>query len=101
MTKEWIVRSGHKSCEEHYKNDYKVAWRVAEFVVYSNKKPVFELIAVPGGNGVKDSIDIYNCGYEVDLIIQDGAWWDEGTYDQDESTESCYLWNFTVEELTE
>ena len=101
MTKEWIVRSGFKSCEEHYENGYKVAWRTAEFVVYSNKKPVFELIAVPEGNGVKDSIDIYDCGYEVDLVLQDGAWWSEGTYDKEAFTESCYLWNFTVEESTE
>ena len=101
MTKEWIVRSGRKCCEEWYENGYKVAWRTAEFIVYSNKKPVFELVEVPGGDGLKDSIDIYNCGYEVDLVLQEGGWWDEGTWSEDAGVDSCWLWDFTVEELVE
>jgi hypothetical protein len=96
--KKWIVSSGRKCCEEHYQNGYKVAWRSAQFELYSRQRPVFELIAVPEGDGKLDSIDIYNCGYDVELIEQSDGWWCEGDFDIESPAESCYLWNFTVEE---
>lgn len=45
--------------------------------------PELELVEVPGGDGNVDSVDMYNCGYDVELqSLDDGCWedyeWPEG-----------------------
>lgn len=66
----WQVSTYYKkSCEEHqyfYKDGevikHVVGWRGATFYVETNddNPPEFEFTFVPGGDGKKDSIDMYN-----------------------------------------
>lgn len=95
----WIITAGRKCCQEVYGDGFERAWRFAQFQIESETKPVFELIEVPGGNGKVDSIDVYDCGYDVELIEQSGIHWEEGEWDEDTSfVEHCYIWEFTIEE---
>ena len=79
-----------KSCEEHeiWTKDgmtliRKTGFRWATFYVETNddNPPEFEFDFVPGGNGVKDSIDMYNCcvnnieSSELEGMV-DGCWED-------------------------
>ena len=79
-----------KSCEEHehYTKDgmtivRKTGYRGASFFVETNDNnpPLFEFDFVPGGDGSKDSIDMYNCSSnniensELDSMW-DGCWED-------------------------
>ncbi len=42
-----------------------------------NQAPKFELVEVPGGDGVADSIDMNFCGYDTELIgLEDGCYLD-------------------------
>lgn len=90
-----------KSCEEHeqyFKDDQmivrKTGYRGASFYVETNddNPPEFEFDFVPGGDGRKDSIDMYNCAYNnienVELdSMWDGCWEDidfPDDFDEDE-----------------
>lgn len=88
-TTTWKVSTYYKkSCEEHElwtKDDMTIrrqtGWRWASFYVETNdgKPPAFEFDYVPGGDGRKDSIDMYNCyannieNVELDGM-NDGCW---------------------------
>lgn len=79
-----------KSCEEHeqYFKDgqvivRKTGYRGASFYVETNDNnpPEFEFDFVPGGDGRKDSIDMYNCyGNNIENVelesMWDGCWED-------------------------
>lgn len=90
-----------KSCEEHeqYWKDgvtivRKTGFRGATFIVHTNddNPPEFEFDFVPGGDGKKDSINMYNCcvnnieNVELDHMW-DGCWEDidfPDDFDEDE-----------------
>jgi hypothetical protein len=87
----WKVSTYYKkSCEEHehYVKDgktivRKTGYRGCSFFVETNddNPPEFEFDFVPGGDGNKDSIDMYNCCYNnienVELdTMWDGCWED-------------------------
>ena len=87
----WKVSTYYKkSCEEHeyYVKDgqtiiRKTGYRGCSFFVETNNDnpPEFEFDFVPGGDGSKDSIDMYNCAYNnienVELdTMWDGCWED-------------------------
>ena len=90
-TTRWIVSPYYKkSCEEHehYVKDgmtivRKTGYRGASFYVETNdgNPPVFEFDFVPGGDGRKDSIDMYNCySNNIESVelesMWDGCWED-------------------------
>ena len=96
----WAVSTYYKkSCEEHeyWTKDgqtiiHKTGWRWAGFTVETtdDNPPEFEFDFVPGGDGKKDSIDMYNCpGSNIDNVeldsMTDGCWDDiEWPEDMDE-----------------
>jgi hypothetical protein len=94
-----------KSCEQHehfYNREVKGAkivvkdgYRSAEFTVETNddKFPEFAFTYVPGGDGKKDSIDLFSCfgdnveNTELVEMFDGGCWGDidiEGIDDEDE-----------------
>jgi len=101
---EWTVSTYYKkSIEEveHFTKDgmeivHRIGWRSGSWTVYTNNDnlPEFEFDYVPGGDGTKDSIDMYNCNYnnieEVEMIetwdgcYEDMEWPDD--IDADEQT---------------
>ena len=87
----WKVSTYYKkSCEEHehYVKDgmtivRKTGWRWSGFIVETSddNPPEFEFDFVPGGDGKKDSIDMYNCyGNNIESVeldsMTDGCWED-------------------------
>jgi hypothetical protein len=83
-----------KSCEEHehyVKDDLTIVrqtgFRGASFYVETSddNPPEFEFDFVPGGNGSKDSIDMYNCEVNnIESVELDSMWdgcWEEIVYD--------------------
>jgi hypothetical protein len=99
----WKVRTYHKkSCEQHeyfnhsdYKYPLKVidGFRFCDFNVETNdgKFPQFEFTEVPGGNGARDSINLFSCeannivSSEMNEMFDGGCWGDiEWPEDMDE-----------------
>lgn len=98
----WKVSTYYKkSCEEHehyYKDGQtitrKTGYRGCSFFVETSddNPPEFEFDYVPGGDGVKDSINMYDCVYNnienVELdVMWDGCWEDidfPEDFDEDE-----------------
>jgi len=85
-----------KSCEEHeqYFKDgqiivRKTGFRGASFFVETNddNPPEFEFDFVPGGDGRKDSIDMYNCvGNNIENVELDSMWdgcWEDIDFPED------------------
>jgi hypothetical protein len=85
-----------KSCEEHehYVKDgltivRQTGFRGASFIVETSddNPPEFEFDYVPGGDGSKDSIDMYNCEVNnIESVELDSMWdgcWEEIVYDDD------------------
>lgn len=85
-----------KSCEEHelYTKDgmtirRKTGFRGADFFVETtdDNPPEFEFDFVPGGDGRKDSIDMYNCpGSNIENVELDSMWdgcWEDFDFPQD------------------
>lgn len=87
----WSVSTYHKkSCEEHeiYTKDNqtiirKTGYRWANFYVETNddNPPEFEFDFVPGGDCVRDSVDMYNCiANNIENVelesMNDGCWED-------------------------
>ena len=79
-----------------------INWRNAEWIIYSDDEPEFELIAVPGGDGEVDSICIEDLPYEVEMLSMYGG--DLQGIEEDDLEESIvdatYVWNFRVEEMS-
>jgi hypothetical protein len=82
-----------KSCEEHeqYTKDgmtiiRKTGFRGASFFVETSddNPPEFDFDFVPGGDGKKDSIDMYNCyGNNIENVELDSMWdgcWEDIVY---------------------
>jgi len=109
-TTTWRVRTYYKkSCEQHEyftHPDYespliiKDGFRFAEFYVETNdgKIPNFEFTETPGGNGAKDSVNLFSC--EANNIVSsemiemfDGGCWDgyEWPEDMDEDEQERLL----------
>lgn len=85
-----------KSCEEHehYFKDgktiiRKTGYRSGSFLVETNddNPPEFEFDFVPGGDGLKDSIDMYNCsGNNIENVELDSMWdgcWEDIDFPED------------------
>ena len=85
-----------KSCEEHeyYTKDSmtivrQTGFRGASFIVETsdNNPPEFEFDYVPGGDGSKDSIDMYDCCVNnIENVELDSMWdgcWEEIEYPED------------------
>jgi hypothetical protein len=85
-----------KSCEEHeyYTKDgmtivRQTGFRGASFIVETSNDnpPEFEFDYVPGGDGSKDSIDMYNCCVNnIENVELDSMWdgcWEEIEYPED------------------
>lgn len=85
-----------KSCEEHehYVKDgltikRKTGFRGATFIVETtdDNPPNFEFDYVPGGDGLKDSIDMYNAyGNNIESVELDSMWdgcWEDIEFPED------------------
>jgi hypothetical protein len=85
-----------KSCEEHehYTKDgmtiiRKTGYRGASFIVETSddNPPEFEFDFVPGGDGSKDSINMYNCEFNnIESVELDSMWdgcWEDIEYPED------------------
>jgi len=85
-----------KSCEEHehYTKDgmtiiRKTGYRGADFYVETSddNPPEFEFDFVPGGDGSKDSINMYNCEFNnIESVELDSMWdgcWEDIEYPKD------------------
>jgi hypothetical protein len=85
-----------KSCEEHehYTKDgmtiiRQTGYRGASFYVETSddNPPEFDFDFVPGGNGAKDSINMYDCsGSNIENVELDSMWdgcWEEVVYPDD------------------
>lgn len=97
----WKVSTYYKkSCEEHehYVKDgetivRKTGYRGCSFFVETNddNPPEFEFDFVPGGDGRKDSIDMYNCyGNNIENVELDSMWdgcWEDIDFPEDMSEE--------------
>ena len=93
----WKVSTYYKkSCEEHefWVKDgmtivRKSGFRWASFFVETSddNPPEFEFTFVPGGDGKKDSIDMYNCCVNniesVDLELMDDGWYGDIDFPED------------------
>lgn len=93
----WKVSTYYKkSCEEHehYVKDgqtivRKTGYRGCSFFVETNNDdpPEFEFDYVPGGDGSKDSIDMYNCCYNnIETVELDSMWdgcWEDIDFPED------------------
>ncbi len=93
----WKVSTYYKkSCEEHehYVKDgetivRKTGYRGCSFFVETNNDnpPEFEFDFVPGGDGAKDSIDMYNCSYNnIETVELDTMWdgcWEDIDFPED------------------
>jgi len=93
----WKVSTYYKkSCEEHeyYVKDgqtiiRKTGYRGCSFFVETNddNPPEFEFDFVPGGDGNKDSIDMYNCCYNnIESVELDSMWdgcWEDIDFPED------------------
>ena len=117
----WIVKTlDKKSIEEHqhfYKDGktivYVTGWRWGEWEVETNddNPPEFEFTFVPGGNGKKDSIDMYNCcdnnieqcemNHTSDGWYTDIVWPDDMEDEERERLESAMEENGVYEVLEE
>ncbi len=96
-TTSWRVSTYYKkSCEEHelWVKDgmtirHKVGWRWASFFVETSddNPPEFDFDYVPGGDGSKDSVDMYNCyGNNIESVELDGmtdGCWEEYDWPED------------------
>jgi hypothetical protein len=93
----WKVSTYYKkSCEEHehYVKDgetivRKTGYRGCSFFVETNNDnpPEFEFDFVPGGDGAKDSIDMYNCSCNnIETVELDTMWdgcWEDIDFPED------------------
>jgi len=87
----WTVSTYYKKSieeHEHFVKDgqklvYQTGWRGGSWTVTTSddNPPEFEFVEVPGGDGRRDSIDMYNCCEnnieEVELIETYDGWWAE------------------------
>jgi hypothetical protein len=87
----WTVSTYYKKSieeHEHFVKDgqklvYQTGWRGGSYTVTTSddNPPEFEFVEVPGGDGRRDSIDMYNCCEnnieEVELIETYDGWWAE------------------------
>jgi hypothetical protein len=100
-----------KSCEEHehYIKDgmtiiRQTGYRGAAFYVETsdNNPPEFEFDFVPGGNGSKDSIDMYNCEVNnIESVELESMWdgcWEEIEYPEDIAEEERERLEMLIEE---
>ena len=98
----WKLIAGRHSTEQQFEDGNKATWRAAEWVVYSDDEPEFELIEVPGGDGKVDSICIEDLPYDVELeYMFDGDLHGLEEEDLEDSiVDATYVWNFRVEEMS-
>ena len=98
----WKLIAGRYSTEQQMEDGGAITWRNAEWVIYSDEEPEFELIEVPGGDGEVDSICIEELPYEVEMLSMFGG--DLRGIEEDDLEESIvdatYVWNFRVEEMS-
>ena len=100
-----------KSCEEHehYTKDgltiiRKTGYRGASFYVETtdDNPPEFEFDYVPGGDGNKDSIDMYNCCYNnIENSELESMWdgcWEDIEYPDDIDEEEQELLQELIDE---
>lgn len=83
----WYVKTKEKkSVEEHNiwtKNNLTIrhitGYRWGEFNVQTSDEtpPTFVQKAVPEGNDSVDSVNMWNCGYESDLVELDDGWFED------------------------
>lgn len=89
-----------KSCEEHeyyYKGEHtiirKTGYRGSSFIVETldDNPPEFQFTYVPGGDGNKDSINMYDCCYNnIENVELDTMWdgcWEDIVFPEDMSDE--------------
>jgi hypothetical protein len=97
----WKLIAGRHSTEQQFEEGGIIVWRDAEWIIYSDAEPEFELIAVPGGDGQVDRICIEDLPYEVEMLSMFGG--DLQGIQEDDLEESIvdatYIWNFRIEEM--
>ena len=108
----WTVSPYYKkSCEEHehYTKDgmtiiRETGYRGATFIVETSddNPPEFEFDFVPGGDGRKDSIDMYNCyGNNIENVELDNMWdgcWEDIDFPDDMDEEELERLQDLIEE---
>ena len=97
----WKLIAGRYCTEQQFETGGSLVWRNAEWTIYSDAEPEFELIAVPGGDGEVDSICIEDLPYEVEMLEMTSG--DLYGLEEDALEEAIidatYVWNFRVEEM--
>lgn len=103
----WKVSTKDKKSveeHEHWEKDGQVIVRVNGFrwgtwivTTEDDNPPEFELEACPGGSDDEDSVDMYNNGYETELVSLDDGWYGDVRYpddmDDDEIERLEELWD--------
>lgn len=86
MTTWYVKTTNKKSVEEHQlwvKNGITIrrltGYRWGEFNIETedDQPPTFEYKQVPCGDDNLDSVDMWNCGYESDLVELDDGWYED------------------------
>ena len=90
---EWQVSTqDKKSVEEHeiWSKDGQTIVRITGFrwgtwivTTEDDSPPEFEREAVPGGSDDLDSVDMYNNGYDTELVNLDDGWYSDVNYPDD------------------
>ena len=97
----WKLIAGRHSTKQQFEEGGVIVWRDAEWIIYSDAEPEFELVAVPGGDSPVDSICIEDLPYEVEMLSMFGG--DLQGIEEDDLEESIvdatYVWNFRIEEM--
>ena len=98
----WKLIAGRYCTEQQFETGGSVVWRNAEWVIYSDEEPEFELVEVPGGDGQVDSIRIEALPYEVEMLgMTNGDLYGLEENDLEENiVDWTYVWNFRVEEMS-
>ena len=85
---QWKVSTKEKKCVEEREIwthpekgviERRTGFRWGSYIVNTDDQhpPQLELVEVPGGDGVADSVDMNSCGYDTELIgLEDGCYLD-------------------------
>ena len=104
---QWTVSTKEKkSVEEHemWEKDGHVIVRVSGFrwgtwtvTTSDDNPPEFDREPCPGGSDDPDSVDMYNCGYDSELVETTDGCWDECDFDECDEETAEWLEEFLEE----
>lgn len=89
----WQVSTAEKKSveeHEHWVKDGQLIVRVSGFrwgtwivTTEDDNPPEFDLEPCPGGSDASDSVDMYNCGYDSELVSLDDGWYGDVRFPDD------------------